>query len=139
MKNVLSMKKSLKLLTNIVAWGAMVLWIIMLTIILSAPAKAQSIDTKPIVEYLDYDTYRVITPNNGYYHVNADGVANGTFKYVSVTDNVTIIARGQMVNGKKVGRVVYTVNGKKMLIRLYNLNGILTESTRINVSIDTKS
>lgn len=138
MKDVLTVRKSVKLLTKIVAYGAMALWIALLTAILSTPTKAQSISTNPIVEYVDQDSYRVLTDHGGYYHVNEAGVPNGWFKQVSVAGDVTMVARGQMINGKKVGKIVYRANNEIVLIRVYNIDGILTKSTKVLVSNGAK-
>lgn len=137
--DILTIRKSIKLLTKVVAYGAMILWVLLLTAILSTPAKAQNASTNPIVEYVDHNLYKVLTDHDGYYHVNAAGVPNGSFKQVSVAGNVTMIATGEMMNGKKIGRVIYTANGKRIMIRYYNSDGILVKSTRIHVSIEAQT
>ena len=138
MKKVLSIKKSLRLLTDIVAYGAMILWVLFLIVLMSTPSKAQDLNN-PIVEYVDQNCYKVFLDHGSYYHIDQNSVPNGWFKYVSNIDGMKMVQTGQMRDGHYVGRVVYTVNGKKVMIRKYNIDGVLIKSTKINVSIGARS
>ena len=139
MEKKLSIKKSIKRLKDMLVWSMMIIWIVFLTVLLSNKTEAQTLQNGPLVEYVDIDCYKVTTENGGYYHVDSKGELNGWFKTVSKVQDITMIATDQMRNGKNVGKVVYTVNGKRVMIRYYDLNGILQKSVKVNVSPETIS
>lgn len=139
MEKKLSIKKSIKILKDMLVWSAMIVWIVFLTVLLSSKVEAQTLQNGPLVEYVDVDCYKVTTENGGYYHVNSNGELNGWFKMVSKVQDVTMVATGQMRKGKKIGKVVYTVNGKRVMVRYYDINGILQKSVKVNVSPGTIS
>lgn len=139
MEKKLSIKKSIKKLKDIFVWSMMIVWIVFLTILLSNKAKAQTLQSGHLVEYIDINCYKVTTESGGYYHVNAKGEPEGWFKIISKVEDITIVSTGQMYKGKKIGKIVYTVNGKKSIIRYYDMNGVLIKSVKFNVSLDTIS
>jgi hypothetical protein len=126
MKETLSLKKSLRLLKDMLAWGFMVMWIIFLTALLSSnDAHAQS-----AIQVGD-NVFKVRT-DNGWFHVDSNGRYDGSYMMSSTYPNGDVLTiTGEKDGAKNIGRHVYKLNGEIVVIRNYNSDGILVRSTRI--------
>ena len=125
----LSVRKSIKLLERIIARLTMIGFAVMLMVLLSSSAKAQT------VEYVDANLFKVTETSGNYYHVDSNGRYNGFFRLQQAYPNGDIlVVHGNMYNGKRCGKVVYKLNNEIVAIRKYNKEGVLMQSTRIRPS-----
>lgn len=125
MRETLSLKKSLRLLKDMLAWGFMAMWIVFMFILLSSPAKAQT-----AVQIGD-NVFRV-NVEQGWFHVDSNGKYNGPYMISSTYPNGDVLTiYGEKAGSKNIGRHVYKLNGETVMIRNYNNDGILVRSTRI--------
>jgi hypothetical protein len=70
---------------------------------------AQTIESKPIIRYDEFtDLYLIYTDAGNYYHMNKDGVLNGSF--IMTTNNIK--TRGYMRNGKYHGTLLIYIDDK---------------------------
>lgn len=91
----LSIKKSIKLLKEMLVWGVMALWIFFLTILLSSSANAQPTQ-------LDWDK-PVKIENREYSLVDIDAIGHATVKYKEYNSEGQLIVVGTYYNQKPDG------------------------------------
>ena len=99
-------------------------------------------EVNPEVKYckVDNDLIKVTDASGNYFHVKDNGLRHGDFSWIQSIDNPTIVsAKGQMNNGKYIGRVNYLINGEIALIRVYDEIGNLTKTIRIHDNVSSIS
>ena len=76
---------------------------------------------------------KVIDPSGNFYHVDSRGIRHGEFELTQSIDRMTnVTVKGQMNNGKYIGKVFHLLNCQLALIRVYDQSGNLTKTTRIH-------
>jgi hypothetical protein len=103
MEDLLTIRKSVKLLTKMVAYGAMILWVVLLSLILSTPAHAQSANQKKPVINLSWEEPIQRVENTQYELIDIDEWGTITIKVTKYNEDGTLMQDGYYLGDKRHG------------------------------------
>jgi hypothetical protein len=120
----LSIKKSIKLLKDMLIWSIMAMWIIFLTVLLSSSANAQNTQ-------LDWDK-PVRIENKEYTLIDIDEMGRVTVGYKEYNSNGNLITTGRYYNQKPDGKWAMYNDAGDMVSKAIYVNGEMRSHQFLN-------